>query len=250
LACGEFSGDTADNFRLNTRMMNETLKARVRDRLKALNKTPRAASVDAGLHPDTIRNVLRERSRKPRADSLAKMARALECSVDWLMESQAASAAAPEPATPIGLWETAEAPPPRADMPRDVPVLGTAAGSARGAFQVDMAAIDFVRRPPGIGTSRDVYALYVVGSSMSPRFEEGELIYVSERRPARVGDYVVVQTIDPVDGSVQAYCKRLVRRSDDALLLDQLNPAAEIRLPMREVRAVHRILTLNELFGL
>lgn len=230
-------------------MMNEALKARVRERLKALDKTPRAASVDAGLHPDTIRNVLRERSRKPRADSLAKMARALECSVDWLMESQPHPTPA-EPAQPLGLWETPDVPPPRADMPRDVPVLGTAAGSARGAFQVDMAAIDFVRRPPGIGTSRDVYALYVVGSSMSPRFEEGELIYVSERRPARVGDYVVVQTVDPADGSVQAYCKRLVRRTDDALLLDQLNPAAEIRLPMREVRAVHRILTLNELFGL
>ena len=230
-------------------MMNETLKARVRDRLKALNKTPRAASVDAGLHPDTIRNVLRERSRKPRADSLSKMARALECSVDWLMESHPGTAA-PEPAPPIGLWEAADVPPPRADMPRDVPVLGTAAGSARGAFQVDMSAIDFVRRPPGIGTSRDVYALYVVGSSMSPRFEEGELIYVSERRPARVGDYVVVQTVAPDDGSVQAYCKRLVRRTDDALHLDQLNPAADIRLPMREVRAVHRILTLNELFGL
>lgn len=231
-------------------MMNETLKARVRERLKALDKTPRAASVDAGLHPDTIRNVLRERSRKPRADSLAKMARALECSVDWLMESKP-SAATPEPAQPLGLWETVDAPPPpRTEMPRDVPVLGTAAGSARGAFCVDMAAIDFVRRPPGIGTSRDVYALYVVGSSMSPRFEEGELIYVSERRPARVGDYVVVQTVDPADGTVQAYCKRLVRRTDDDLLLDQLNPAAEIRLPMREVRAVHRILTLNELFGL
>lgn len=229
-------------------MTNETLKARVRERLKALDKTPRAASVDAGLHPDTIRNVLRERSRKPRADSLAKMARALECSVDWLMESQASPA--PAETAPLGLWETADAPPSRTEMPRDVPVLGTAAGSARGAFQVDMAAIDFVRRPPGIGTSRDVYALYVVGSSMSPRFEEGELIYVSERRPARVGDYVVVQTVRPDDGSVQAYCKRLVRRTDDTLHLDQLNPAAEIHLPMREVRAVHRILTLNELFGL
>lgn len=230
-------------------MMNETLKARVRERLKALDKTPRAASVDAGLHPDTIRNVLRERSRKPRADSLAKMARALECSVDWLMDAQAAPGVA-EPPQPAGLWETADATPSRAEMPRDVPVLGTAAGSARGAFQVDMAAIDFVRRPPGIGTSRDVYALYVVGSSMSPRFEEGELIYVSERRPARVGDYVVVQTVVPDDGGIEAYCKRLVRRTDDALLLEQLNPAAEIRLPMREVRAVHRILTLNELFGL
>ncbi len=229
-------------------MTNDDLKSRVRERLKALDKTPRAASVDAGLHPDTIRNVLRERSVKPRADSLAKLARALECSVDWLIDAGAPAAPAAAP-PPFGLWET-PTPPARAEMPRDVPVLGTAAGSARGAFQLDTAAIDYVRRPPGIGASRDIYALYVVGASMSPRFEEGELIYVSERRPARVGDYVVVQTVDPDDGTVQAWVKRLARRTDTALLLEQFNPQAEIRLDGARVRAVHRILTLNELFGI
>lgn len=222
--------------------MNERLKNRVRDRLQAMGKTPRAASVDAGLHPDTIRNVLRERSKQPRADSLMKLARALDCSMDWLIE-------APPAAAPTGLWETADSPP-RADMPRDVPVLGTAAGSLQGAFQVDACPIDFVRRPPGIGGARDIYALYVVGDSMSPRFEEGELIYVSERRPTRVGDYVVVQVADGRDGTISAYCKRLLRRSEETLFLEQLNPRAELALPMASIRAVHRILTLNELFGI
>ncbi len=226
-------------------MINDDLKSRVRERLAEIGKTPRAASVDAGLHPDTIRNVLRERSVKPRADSLAKLAQALDCSVDWLIGGDAHPE--PEPAPP-GLWETADLPS-RAAMPRDVPVLGTAAGSARGAFQLDTAAIDYVRRPPAIGASRDIYALYVVGSSMSPRFEEGELIYVSERRPARIGDYVVVQTVSPEDGTVEAWCKRLLRRTDDTLVLEQLNPLDEIHLPAGRVRAVHRILTLNELFG-
>ncbi len=225
-------------------MSNERLKSRIRDRLRALGKSGRAASLEAGLHPDTIRNVLRERSKQPRGDSLLKLARALDCSVDWLIEGDSA----PRPSPMAGLWETPD-PPPRVDMPRDVPVLGTAAGSRAGAFQVETSPIDFVRRPPGIGEARDIYALYVVGDSMSPRFEEGELIYVSERRPARVGDYVVVQTIDETDGTVHAYCKRLLRRADRDLLLEQLNPAAEISLPLRTVRAVHRILTLNELFG-
>ncbi len=107
-----------------------------------------------------------------------------------------------------------------------------------------------MRRPPGIGEARDIYALYVVGNSMSPRFEEGELVYVSERRPARIGDYVVVQTMDADDGTVYAYCKRLLRKTDHTLLLEQLNPGAEIVLPMETVRAVHRILTLNKLFGI
>lgn len=227
-------------------MMNERLKTRVRDRLLALGKSGRAASLEAGLHPDTVRNVLRERSKQPRGDSLLKLARALDCSVEWLVGG--ADESAPRASPMADLRETPEAPL-RADMPRDVPVLGTAAGSHVGAFQVEASPIDYVRRPPGIGEARDIYALYVVGDSMSPRFEEGELIYVSERRPARVGDYVVVQTVDARDGAVHAYCKRLLRRGDRELLLEQLNPFAEIALPVETVRAVHRILTLNELFG-
>lgn len=230
--------------------MNDALKSRVRNRLAELGKTPRGASVDAGLHPDTIRNVLRERSKTPRIDSLSRLARALDCSIDWLMTGDVPRPEPePEPAMPLGLWETPDAPHPLPPMPRDVPVLGTAAGSRRGAFQLDSLAIDYVRRPPGLGETRDIYALYVVGDSMVPRFEEGELIYVSERRPARIGDYVVVQVCDGTDGTVSAYCKRLRRRTDDTVTLEQLNPAAEIDLPASSVKAVHRILTLNELFG-
>lgn len=227
------------------RMTNDRLKDRIAERLAALGISGRAASLDAGFHPDTIRNALRDRSKKPRADTLIKLSRILRCPVDWLAEGIETA----EPGAP-GLWETPAAIlPPRSEMRRDVPVLGTAAGSLQGSFQVDAAAIDYVRRPPGLEGARDIYALYVVGSSMSPRFEEGELVYVSERRPARIGDYVVVQTLDGSDGAVYAYCKRLRRRGPDTLVLEQLNPAAEIVLPLAQVRAVHRILTLNELFG-
>lgn len=140
--------------------------------------------------------------------------------------------------------------PPRAEMPMDVEVRGTAAGAVgEGAFQLEDAVIDRVRRPPGIADARDVYALYVVGDSMSPRFEPGELIYVSERRPPRIGDCVVVQVQNAEHDGVQAYLKRMKRRSADGLVLEQFNPPGEMRLKAANVKAVHRVLTMNELFG-
>jgi len=225
--------------------MTDPLKKRIRDRLNDLGKSARSASLDAGLHPDTIRNVLRERSKNPRGDSLVKLARALDTSVEWLVDGSDDS----DPPHQVIEANTTMTPNMALGMPRNIPILGTAAGSLKGAFQVDSTPIDYVRRPPGLDGTRDVYALYVVGCSMSPRFEEGELIYVSERRPARIGDYVVVQTIDTKDNTISAYCKRLLRRTPDTLIIEQLNPSAEIKLAMSEVKAIHRILTLNELFG-
>ncbi|WP_416897657.1 MAG: S24 family peptidase [Minwuia sp.] len=84
---------------------------------------------------------------------------------------------------------------------------------------------------------------------MAPRFEEGELIYVSGRRPARPGDYVVVQMAG-AEGEVTAWCKKLVGRDSARLVLEQFNPAGTFDLPMTSTMAVHRVLTLNELFGI
>jgi len=142
--------------------------------------------------------------------------------------------------------------PTRDSMPKDVKVFGTAAGSlGKGSIQMDMGdPIDLVRRPPGIANATDVYAIYVVGDSMFPKFDEGELVYVSERRPARQGDYVVVQVKNDVHEDVQGYIKRLVSRSTDKLVLEQLHPEAIVEFANGKIISVHRILNMNELMGI
>jgi len=141
--------------------------------------------------------------------------------------------------------------PPRHEMPLDVPVYGTAAGSlGQGSFQMASGEIiDRVRRTPGIANAKDVYALYIEGESMSPRYDPGELVYVSEKRPVRVGDYVIVQVQNGEHEGIQAYIKKLIRRKPDWLVLEQLNPPATIEIETKSVKAVHRILTMNELAG-
>lgn len=136
-----------------------------------------------------------------------------------------------------------------AQLPRNVRVLGTAAGGDDGSFELSGQEIDFVRRPPGVAAARDVYAVYVVNDSMSPRFEAGDLVYVHPGRPPAVGDYVVVQLRESEHGAHRALIKRLVKRTAGILHLEQFNPPKRKEIPMRQVEAVHRILTPNDLFG-
>lgn len=139
---------------------------------------------------------------------------------------------------------------PRVDLPQDIEIHGTATGGAAGAFQLDIGTIvDRGRRPPGLTGAAGVYALYVRGDSMAPRLEEGELIYVHPYRPPFPGSYVVVQTQTGKDMPIEAWIKRLARRTAKILVLEQLNPPATIEAPMKTVVAIHRILTMNELFG-
>jgi len=61
------------------------LAARIQVRLDRLGFTARAASIKAGLKPDAIRNIVRGKSQNPRGDTLRILARALECSVQYLV---------------------------------------------------------------------------------------------------------------------------------------------------------------------
>lgn len=138
--------------------------------------------------------------------------------------------------------------PKRTDMPQDVPVWGSAAGSQEGAFVMNVGeAIDYVRRPPGLVGKRDVFGIYVQGESMEPKFEAGELLYMDPHRPPRIRDYVVV--VCQVDGVEQeAYVGRLSFRQGSHVALEKFNPSTTLEL--KNVKQVLRVITsMAELFG-
>jgi phage repressor protein C with HTH and peptisase S24 domain len=225
-------------------MTNQDLLERIDQRLRAKDLTDYRASMLAAGRPEIIRNIRRGLSKNPRRDTMEKLARVLDCSFEWLATGRG-------PVEPPSDDDSGGTPgmPARHQMAQNIPVMGTAAGGEAGAFQLQSGSpIDHVRRPPGVASAVDVYAIYVVGDSMTPRFDEGELIYVSGKRPARPGDYVVVQTTE-VEGEVTAWCKRLVRRDSRAVVLEQFNPPRTFEITAETTVAVHRILTTNDLFG-
>lgn len=60
------------------------LKDRVFERLEALRLKPQRASLDAGLHKDAVRDILRGKSSAPSHATLAALAAVLKCTPEWL----------------------------------------------------------------------------------------------------------------------------------------------------------------------
>lgn len=150
-------------------------------------------------------------------------------------------------------------------LPRDVPIFGTSLGAPR---DFDGTAIEqtmlntgeiqgYLPRPTVLNHLRDaVYGLYVQGSSMAPRFEDGETIFVTatkQARPPRIGDDVVVyiRDVEEDDGerASAVLVKRLVRRTAEYTELEQFNPAVTFRIPADRVLKMDRVIPWSELLS-
>ncbi len=231
--------------------MSESLHDRVRQRLETLELSAQAASLKAGLSKDVLRKLLANPNQLPQGSTLTKLASALETTEQWLLHGGAESATADRSSQPE--LTVADVPfPYRDDMPKDVPVLGTAAAShGRGAFQLDTHdIIDWVRRPPALAGAKSVYSIYIEGDSMEPKYGPGDLCFVNPHRPPRPGDIVVVQIQYGADEPLEATIGFYRKKSSASVTIGKLNPVGEIEVPADNILAVHRILQTNELFGI
>jgi len=167
---------------------------------------------------------------------------------------------------PRGEATVAEPPFNPGELPRDVPVLGTAAGAELEVETdgkplkiektlVEAEPVAYVRRPPAIVRNRRIYALYITGSSMEHRFRPGDLVYVDPRRAPHVGEDVIVQLIgepradaDPAE-VVSVLVKQLVRTTATHYELTQHNPPLTFRIAKAQVAEIHRIIPLSELLS-
>lgn len=146
-------------------------------------------------------------------------------------------------------------------MARDVPVFGTALGApevveGEAIEQTTLNSgeiVTYFRRPGVLNGRTDIYGLFIQGSSMYPRFSEGETAFVETRRPPRVGDDVVVYLRMPDEElGERASCvliKRLVRRTGTHVELEQFNPPVTFRLPAQRVARIDRVVPWTELLS-
>lgn len=191
----------------------------------------------------------------PRPKTLEEIAGALNVSVDWLLtgiQPNTNGAQIPQANSRMNEVKLANVElPSRQYMPQDVPVMGTAACNAdHGSFKLDSSIIDYVRRPPGLLTTKDVYALYVEGDSMEPRFTAGDLVFVHPRKPVRIGDSVVVQIVKSENEPIEAMIAVLSKRTSHEVFLQKYNPNKIIHFDNANIVSIHKILEMTELFGL
>lgn len=230
------------------RTMNKILIERLNLLLEQAKMSPQRLSVEATGAKDTVRKILDGTTKNPRIDTLIKLAAVLGTTPQYLM-GEDVSAAAPQPSG-NGAAHAAPELPPRMTMPLDVPVMGTAAGShLRGAFQLDGGIVDYVRRPPALSGARDIYALFVEGSSMEPQYFAGDLIYITPHKPPRTGDIIVVQCKNADHEPTEATLGIFRKTTEKAVIIGKRNPAAEIEIARDTVKSIHKVLSTNELFG-
>lgn len=131
-----------------------------------------------------------------------------------------------------GAWHTpTDAQPKRAAAlgAKDLQVYASAEGGNEGMVVIP-EPIDLIARPEDVLNVRDAFAVYVIGDSMAPRIEHGEMVVVNPSKPVRRRDDVVfVRHLE--DGNWAALVKRLVRWTAEDWIVEQYNPAKEFALP-------------------
>jgi phage repressor protein C with HTH and peptisase S24 domain len=123
--------------------------------------------------------------------------------------------------------------------PPPLPVFSAAEGGP-GIMVVSSDPIDFVDRPWFLRYAADSFAVLIVGDSMEPAYEAGEMALVNKRLPPMRGkDAIFVSAVD--GGDFRATIKRFVKATEHEFIVEQFNPRKELRLTRTKWNAAFRV---------
>lgn len=122
-----------------------------------------------------------------------------------------------------------------------IPVRSAARGGDEQEMFLEDGPVDYVPRPHVLDNVKGAYALYMLGDSMSPKYEPGYTLYVNPFKPPRAGRGVV---IFKKNNAVLVKLFKSITRTE--IVLEQLNPRAELRIDRAEVDHVHLIVHVDE----
>jgi phage repressor protein C with HTH and peptisase S24 domain len=100
--------------------------------------------------------------------------------------------------------------------------------------------IDWVVRPEALSNVRDAFAVYVIGSSMEPRYEQGDMILIHPSRPVQRDNDVLF--LSEVEGGFAALVKRLVDWDTANWIVRQYNPSKQYELPRSQWGRAHAVI--------
>ena len=122
-----------------------------------------------------------------------------------------------------------------------IPIRSAARGGGDQEMFLEDGPIGYTPRPANLNGVRGAYAIYMIGDSMEPRYEQGWLLHVNPFKPPTRGrDVVVYKKGDAV------LIKQFVRWEGEALVLRQLNPAEELRVLREEVMECHLVVGVDQ----
>jgi phage repressor protein C with HTH and peptisase S24 domain len=194
------------------------------------------------LAPSAISRVLKG-ERQMKLLEAVQVAAFLGVSQDEVLRHAGAGIDAPARAEPARRGRPPRAPvaaaaPLRAEP---IPIRSAARGGTDQEMFLEDGPIGYTPRPASLGGIRGAYAIYMLGDSMEPRYEQGWLLHVNPFKPPIRGRDIVVYK-----KSQAVLIKQFVRWEGDTLVLRQLNPSAELRIPRDEVVECHLIVGVDQ----
>lgn len=127
-----------------------------------------------------------------------------------------------------------------------IPVYGQAVGGVDGEFVLNGNNLFDVVCPPQLQGVKNAYGVVVSGDSMSPRYFDGEVVYVNPLRRLKKGDFVVAQIMIDENSPPHAFVKRFCKHNAEQLVLEQFNPPKELKFAHERVVSVHFIAMSGE----
>lgn len=122
---------------------------------------------------------------------------------------------------------------------RTFPIYAAAMGGA-GNMMVTFDPIEYARTPSILEGVKNAYGIRVVGESMEPAFEQGDMALVHPHlQPERNTDVVLYDSAP--DGTSVAMIKRLVSWDERVWRLRQYNPPLEFEVFRADWPVCHRI---------
>lgn len=126
---------------------------------------------------------------------------------------------------------------------RDFPIYSAVEGGA-GEIIRSSDPVDWYPRPAPVAHVKEAYGLYVVGESMAPEFEPGDIALVNPILPAIAGKPCIFYT--EKHGEARATIKRYLRANAGHWIVYQHNPprggSHEFSLSRKEWAICHRVL--------
>jgi phage repressor protein C with HTH and peptisase S24 domain len=122
-----------------------------------------------------------------------------------------------------------------------IPIRSGGRGGTDQEMFLEDGPIGYTPRPASLSGVRSAYAIYMVGDSMEPRYEQGWLLHINPFKPPTRGRDVVVYKRGQI-----VLIKQFLGWDGDTLVLRQLNPPDTLRIPRGEVLECHLVVGTDQ----
>lgn len=131
----------------------------------------------------------------------------------------------------------------------NIDILRTTA-EGQSDFRIYEEIVGSVARPAGLANTIGGIAIYVVGQNMAPRYNEGDLVFLTGSRTPSLNDYVLIRMQGgEQQGWADCCIRQLVGRGNSKISVRQPFADKSTHIESAKISSIERIFPWNEIIG-